>query len=271
MKLVVVVTGLALTARAYGDVSNRDFLPFGERAGQLGNAGLTTAGGEAVFYNPANLTRIEHASLALSTSTYLRFSVDSKNALVVGGQDQPFSASGFVPIPAAVISTYKLGSFSAATAILVPEALDFKNRVTLGGGGLAVTVLEQRQVEQLMLGAALAHPIADHLSIGISAFAMRDKEGQYSLTRVTNGMESLEVTQNEDTSVISVSAILGVYYEPTPELGLALRVQSPTVRITGSTDLYSSQLDTGNATTAPSASESAIDAAHADRPLPLDI
>jgi len=267
----VVLVVLVVAARAEADIDNRGFLPFGERAAMLGNAGTTSAYGEAVYYNPANLTRIDHASLSVAASTYLKFDVDANPALVLAGQDEPFSASGFVPIPAGVISTYKLGGFSAATAILVPEALDFKNRSTLTGGGITATLLQQEQKESLWLGAGLAHPLADNLSIGLSLFAIRTKEGAINYTRLTDGVETVEVISNEDTSVISASAVLGVYWEPAPELGLALRVQSPTVRLVGTTDLYNSSVDTGNATQAPSATEQTIEGAHAARPLPLDL
>ena len=40
----------------------------------------------------------------------------------------PYQASGFAPIPASLVSTYKAGSFSLATAILVPDLFQLDNR-----------------------------------------------------------------------------------------------------------------------------------------------
>jgi hypothetical protein len=77
--LVTLVSVLAAPIAASADSTNPNYLPFGERASMMGNAGFTNAEGEAVYYNPANLARIGHPSLSLSGSTYLRyeFAVDS--------------------------------------------------------------------------------------------------------------------------------------------------------------------------------------------------
>src|SRR5512140_391825 len=115
--LVIVIVLAAGTARA--DVDNRDLLPFGERASMLGNAGLCSPFGEAVYYNPANLTRIDHPSLSVSGSTYLLYNISLNPLITLGGQDEPFDASGFVAIPSTVTSTYKVGDFWLATAVLV--------------------------------------------------------------------------------------------------------------------------------------------------------
>ncbi len=260
---------LGVAGRAGADVTNRDFLPFGERASMMGNAGLCSPFGEAVFYNPANLTRIDHPSLSVSASTYLRYDVSAKPALVLAGQDQNFDASGFVAIPSTVTSTYKVGDWWLSSAILVPEALDYKNRVTFTSGDVKATILQQRQVESLWVGGAIARQIAPHLSIGLSVFGSREKESSIDFTRAEQGMETFEVTNNEDTAVYNASAILGIYWEPMPALGLAARVQSPTLRLAGSTDLYSASVDAGGPM--PSSMEQAVDGAHAERPLPTDI
>jgi hypothetical protein len=258
----------ALDADAHADVTNRGFLPFGERASMLGNAGLCSPTGEAVYYNPANLTRLDHASLSVSGSTYLRYDLSATPLLVLQGRDQPFSASGFVAIPSTVTSTYQVGDWSLATAILVPEALDSKNRVAFETPDLHITLLQQHTVESLWLGAAAARRITPHLSIGVSLFAAREKESDFSFTRAEVADTVQEVTSNEDVAVYNASAVLGVYWEPMPALGVALRVQSPTVQLAGSSDLYQSTLVAG---TTDQHQELVVDGAKASRPLPTDL
>ncbi len=265
--MAVLLGALATGARA--DVTNRNFLPFGERAAMLGNAGLCSPTGEAVYYNPANLTRLEHASLSVSGSTYLRYDISAKPALVLAGQDQPFSASGFVAIPSTVTSTYQAGDWWFSTAILVPEALEFKNRIAFDAPDLHVTLLQQRSNESLWLGGAVARRLTPHLSIGLSLFAARETESHFELTRAEIGEDlTQEVTSNEDLAVYNASAVLGLYWEPDPALGLALRVHSPTVQLAGSTDLYQSVLVAG---AMDQDSEIIVDGAKASRPQPTDI
>ena len=234
----------------------------------LGNAGLCSPTGEAVYYNPANLTRLDHASLSVSGSTYLRYDISAQPLLVLQGRDQPFSASGFVAIPSTVTSTYQAGDWWLATAILVPEALDYKNRVTFESPDLHITLLQQHTSESLWLGAAAARRITPQLSIGLSLFAAREKESDVSFTR-TELLEGVqEVITNEDVAVYNASAVLGVYWSPIDELGVALRVQSPTVQLTGSSDLYQSTLV---AAATDQREELVVDGAKASRPLPTDL
>ena len=267
--IATLALALALAADARADVTNRGFLPFGERAAMLGNAGLCSPAGESVYYNPANLTRLEHASLSVSGSTYLRYDLSAKPLLVLQGQDQPFSASGFVAIPSTVTSTYQAGDWWLSTAILVPEALEFKNRLAFEVPDLRVTLLQQQNIESLWLGGAIARRLTPHLSIGLSLFATRDKESSFNFTRSEIGTDLVqEVTSNEDTAVYSATAILGVYWEPIAALGVGLRINGPNVRLAGTTDLYQSVLVAGPM---DQKQEIIIDGAKASRPVPTDL
>ena len=269
----VVVGVLAATAAsARADLSNRYYMPFGERAAMMGNAGITSPYGEAAFYNPANLTRIGHPSLSVSGSTYLRYDLSADPILVLQGEDQPFSASGFVAIPSTVTSTYKAGEFWLSTAVLVPEAIEFKNRSTFRSTDLAVTLLQQRSVESLWLGGSIARELAPGLSVGVSVFVQNESESTFNFVRVQNGfmpiMSVREVTTNEDVSVWNLTGILGVHYQASEMLGIGLRVHSPTVKLTGSADVYESTLQAGmNA----AAVESEVEDVNVSRPAPADL
>jgi hypothetical protein len=48
-----IVTWILALSLASADVTNPDFMPFGERAGMLGNAGFTTPTGER-YASPSN-------------------------------------------------------------------------------------------------------------------------------------------------------------------------------------------------------------------------
>src|SRR5687768_6323276 len=108
LAVVVMVVTVAATPAA-ADPTNPDLIPFGERASMLGNAGITSPKGEAVYYNPANLARIGHPELSVSGSTYLRFDLSTDALLVLQGEDQPFDAAGFIAIPSTLVSSYQIG------------------------------------------------------------------------------------------------------------------------------------------------------------------
>jgi hypothetical protein len=266
MRTMLFLLGLVATARA--DVGNHGYLPFGERAAMLGNAGLCSPFGEAVFYNPANLTRLDHPSLSVTGSTYLRYDLSARPLLVLDGQDQPFSASGFVAIPSTVTSTYRIGSWWLATAILVPEALDYKNRITLAAPDVHATVLQQQTAQSLWLGASVARKLGPHLALGATAFVAHETESSLSFVHVETAMATTEVTSNEDTSVVNLDAVAGLYWEPSPALGVGVRVQSPALRLRGTTDLYAARLSSAAGDTP---GEVVVDGAKAARPAPMDL
>jgi hypothetical protein len=263
--LLIVVLGGSGVAR--GDVTNRDFLPFGERAAMLGNAGLCSPDSEAVFYNPANLARLDHPTTTTVGTTYLKYSVSADPAFVITGEPRGFTSAGFIPIPSTVISVRTVGKWRLATAILVPEAIDFKKRSSFNTATAAVTLLRQASVESLWIGGSLARAIAPNLSVGLSVFGSRDKQAGFSVVRIATMTDAQETLSNEDTQVFNVSAIGGVYWEPSPAVGLALRVHSPTLRLGGTSELYASQVQVGSN---PGAVEQSV-SARASRPLPTDL
>ena len=256
------------------DESNRNLLPFGERAAMLGNAGITSAKGEAVYYNPANLARIEQPELSVSGSTYLKFELSTDALLELQGVDQPFDASGFVAIPATLVSTYDLGDWALATAVLVPDTFELKNRVTFEAPDLRVTQLSDTRRNSLWLGLGAARQLTEELSIGLSAFASNETRSDLSFVRVQVGDPAQvirEVASNRDSSVFNLSAIAGVYWQPHPRLGLGARVHSAMLRLAGSGDIYQSLLQTGMDGAMDESIEVAIDDIAMSRPLPWDV
>jgi hypothetical protein len=268
-----VLAALAVTASpARADLGNRNYFPFGERAATLANAGITSPNVEAAYYNPANLTRIGHPSLSVSGSTYLRYELSVDPLLVLQGEDQPFSASGFIAIPSTVISTYKVGQLWLATAVLVPEAIDFKNRSTFRTADQVVTILQQHSAQSLWLGGSIARELVPRLSVGLSVFVQKESQSSQIFTRVQRGLptptEVIEMMSNEDVSVLGLSAVLGVHYAVAPTIDLGLRLESPNVELTGSGDIYQSTLQAGSSS---ATDELSAEGVAVSRPVPADI
>ncbi|MEJ7600630.1 MAG: hypothetical protein WKG01_22170 [Kofleriaceae bacterium] len=271
MSRIAATATLLLSATAVAGPSNRGLIPFGERAAMLGNAGITSPAGEAVYYNPANLARIGHPNLSVSGSTYMLYQLSVDPIVVLQGEDQKFEASGFVAIPSTVISTYQIGRLSLASAVLVPEALTFKNRLTFETSMARVTIIQNRQESQLWLGGGAALELADGVYAGVSVFAANTTESSYSYTRAQTGIDPVtqvtERTSSTDISVIGLTAIAGLQIQRGP-LGIGARLHSPSIRLSGSGDNYSAASVVSQAM--PAAQDTELEDVSVDRPLPID-
>lgn len=243
---VILLLGLAARS-AVADEVNRNFMPFGERAAFVGNAGLTSPLGEAVYYNPANLARIEYPNLSVSGNLYMRFEIKADPFIQFGDEAPPFEASGFISNPSTLISTYEIGSFSLATAVLIPEALQYKNRTSLDTSLIEVTVLQDFKEESLWIGGGLARKFGSDFSIGISAFAAKESTAQlvYIRAEPVNAEAVAETTQSADSTVWNLNAIAGLHWQASPTVGIGLRVQPPPLKLTGSADLYTASVTAG--------------------------
>lgn len=270
--LLVALGLVAGSPPARADQENRDFIPFGERAAMLGNAGITSAAGEAVYYNPANLARVERDDLSVSGSTYLSFHFSVDPFLVIQGEDQPFDASGFEAVPASVISTHHIAGFTVATAVLVPDAFTTKNRVTLESADVTGTILESLDEQSLWLGAGAGRHITPDLSVGVSVFASRETQSQITFFRIAGGTAPMQQVSEQltstDVTVYNLSAVAGVTYQR-PAVTIGARVFSPTLRLAGSEDAYSSGLTDG--TTMDGGQEVHVEGVRASQPYPADL
>jgi hypothetical protein len=257
------VISIIAAGDAAADATNPNLLPFGERVSMLANAGITSARGEAVYYNP---------ELSVSGSTFLRFELSSDALLVLQGEDQPFDASGFVAIPSTLVSTYKVAGWSLATAILVPDAFKLKNRVTFESADLRITQLLDQERQSLWLGLGAARPVGSTLSVGLSAFAGHESSAELNFIRVQAGdpvVEVFEQLSNVDTSVVNLNLIAGVYWQPDPRFGIGGRVRAAPIRLTGSGDIYVSSV--AAAMDAFETTEVEIEGVEVSRPLPWDV
>jgi hypothetical protein len=271
LALPALLASRLLAAPAHADVTNRNVLPFGERAAFLGNAGITSQRGDAVFYNPANLARIAHPNLSVSANVYAVVDLKADAILVIDGKDQPFEASGFLSIPSTLVSTYQFGGWSVATAVLVPEAISLKNRISFDSENLHATLLQEDEAESLYLGAGVAREIAPGLTAGGSVFVAKEDVTQLYFFRSEVDGDPLQVsefTNNTDSTVFNLTAIAGMHWQATPQLGIGARAHVPPIRVTGSADVYQAVLVPGDAMNTTEGEWEDVDVS---APLPWDL
>lgn len=245
LPVLAALAAVLVSDLARADAFNRNLFPIGERESVLANTGITSPTAGAVFYNPANLARIDHSEISMSGTTLLRFSVDADAFAVVEGVNQPFKASGLLTIPASLASTYDLGEFALATAILVPDAFEIDNITTFEGNQTRVTVMNKQRRQDLWLGASLARRFGD-VSVGLSAFGVQTTASAVvMLNQVDETMPDLvnQLILNSRTSVLGATAVAGAHWQVTPLIGVGARVQSPLLEFKESSELYFSRID----------------------------
>lgn len=272
----VFLTSCALFILAFGpdaraDPANRNLLPIGEREALLANAGITSATGGAAFYNPANLARVDHPSLSMTGTTLLHFQLSSDAFLVIEGVDQPFEASGFLTVPASLVSTYKIGDWSLATSVLVPDVFEIENRSTFESPSASTTLLLKTSSQDLWLGLSGAHSIGDDVHLGVSVFGAQHASSSTTMFQIidtTMPNTASQITSNESLSVVGVTAVVGAYWQAHPRLGIGARVQTPLVKISGSADIYNTVVQSG---AMDAVTEFEADGVDANRELPWDV
>jgi hypothetical protein len=268
VRRAIFVIALLGTTAAHADVANRNLLPMGEREAFLANTGNTSVSPGASFYNPAGLALLEHSSIALSGTTFLRFEIETDAFLVVDGEDQPFEASGFLPIPASLISTYRAGAWTLATSVIVPDVIAFANRQTFVTDTTSVTILQNNARNDLWLGGSLARRIGDRIAVGVSLFGIYRTSANFVFFQVVRPEGVTQVTADSSTSVLGVSAIGGVRVELTDRLALGARIQSPMVQVLASGEVYQSVLSTGEM---GGLTEATAELEDVQDPLPTDV
>jgi hypothetical protein len=264
---------LGVAARpAVADETNRNFMPFGERAAFLGNAGITSPLGEAVYYNPANLARIEYPNLSVSGNLYARFEIEADPFIVLLDEDKPFKASGFISNPSTLVSTYNIGGFALATAVLIPEALEYKDRSTLRTTLVDVTLLNEFKEESLWIGGGIARQLGGGVSLGVSAFAAKESTSTLGFVRAVpvNGGAVSEVTQSSDTTVWNLNFIAGLMWQASPTFGIGLRAAAPSLKLAGSADVYAAGVTAGTPENDQIVQEEYEDV-EASKPFPWDL
>ncbi len=266
---LLVLASVLFSAEAAADTTNPDLVPFGERASMLANAGITSPKGEAVYYNPANLARVGQPELSVSGSTYLRFDLSTDALIELDGEDQPFDASGFIAIPSTLVSSYQIGEWALATAVLLPDVFALKNRKTYETANVRVTQVLDQKRQSLWIGVGAARRLTPELSVGLSLFGAQEADSQLDFLRaeVAATMETYERFTNFDSTVFNLDAIAGAYWQLAPRLGVGARVRSAALRLTGSGDFYQSEVLAG---ATDMKNEVELEDVHVNHPSPWD-
>lgn len=253
------------------DATNRNLLPIGEHESLRANAGIGASTPGSVFHNPAGLAHLTQSQLSVSGTTLMYFR-SSTDRLIQLDAAVPYDASGFAPIPATLISTYKLGNYTAATAILVPDLLTLDNRQRHTTPSFELTLLQSIRQQTLWLGGSLARRLGDRLAVGISVFGVNRTEISNAFFQFTQSAMPGAVNQtlsSQTIGTLGLTAILGVSYQATDAITLGLRIEPPFLQIRSKANVYQSSLASDGMTT--TLTELEKDGVAYNDPRPADI
>lgn len=115
---------LIFCLKAHAYIENRGLFPVGDSEALMANAGVALPGSAgAAILNPAGLARLKQRKLSLSGNTYMNYRSDLRPLAEFDGRDLDFKLSGFQAVPSSLISTWDLGSWTLAFAVVVPELI----------------------------------------------------------------------------------------------------------------------------------------------------
>jgi long-subunit fatty acid transport protein len=228
-------------ALAFNSNSNRQIIPLGEAF--MGNAGVGRATDTgAVYYNPAGLTDMTSGRVSVSSSVYADFNYRYDGAFYIDSTNVGYKASGFNTIPSFYAASYKLADWYAALSILVPNSLQFENRVPFTTLSTNSDIVQTLRTSDLWLGLSLAHKIDERWSLGVSLFGIQHQEAQtlgtdiqYPAAPLANLNTGLDQTT---LSTMGLSAVVGVSFVATDWLRFGLRAQTALIQVYGQADTY---------------------------------
>jgi hypothetical protein len=264
------VATLAVSAPARADETNRNLFPIGEGESMRANAGIAGSSPGSVFHNPAGLAKIEHPELAVSGTTLMYFR-NSTQRLFQLDEPVPYKASGFAPIPASLVSTYKAGSFSLATAILVPDLFQLDNRQRHDTPNARLQLLQSIRRQDLWIGGSIARKLGESAAVGVSVFGVRRQSisNSFFLLSVTSMPGTFsQATTSETVSIIGATAVIGASVDVAPWLTIGARIEPPFLQLSGTASIYQAQVSSDGVTT--TTAEVDRDDVSINQPVPAD-
>jgi len=247
---VFVCVAITAASSVHADVINRNLLPMGEAEAFRANAGIAGSSPGSVFHNPAGLARLEHPQLSVSGTTLLHFNLSTDEISRLDDEPLPFEASGFLPIPASLVSTYQVGPYALATAILVPDMFELNNGQIYDTPTHHVKLYQSIKRQDLWIGGSVARAFGDKLAIGLSVFGVKRSETHIIFNqRTTQAMQDMPRTieaQNFSvtaTDSLGLTSVVGAMIAPAPWVTIGVRAEPPLLQISTEADIYNSGLE----------------------------
>lgn len=220
----MLAVGAALTASAT-DGRYRDFV-IGERAGGMGGAAIAVASDvDAIFYNPAGLSRSQGDSISLSANLYGTQSYKTEGALDWGADDK---SDTFVTIPGAMGGVSRLSDeWVAGFGVFAPK--QEKRHLVAADASRRNFTNGDYNDQTLWIGPAAAWSPADsRLSVGAGLFAVY-RDCSISESTFMSGVYNMNGAI--DVKTLGFLASAGAQIDLGDGWCVGATIQSPNVRV----------------------------------------
>jgi hypothetical protein len=256
---------VALASSAPASNLNPNVLPIGEREPYLANTGAALRGSAgSVLYNPAGLAELKKSRISLSGSTYVYNQFSTDKFTNWDDTDLPMQAYGFNSLPSSLVATVSWSEWVYGISVLVPARLKFRNRKTWQTPNTNTRLVLTSDTQEVWLGLSAARRLSQDWSIGLTVFGTNASSQVVVDTNLKFPAAPSSMTNSAtyaQSNIYSVLATLGIMYRASESWDLGLRLQSPSVKLWGKADVYSSSvLILGGAVGTSTSEQNQIDA-----------
>lgn len=228
------------SSKSWAAFSNYNSILIGDLAAGMGGAATAIVGdsSSASYYNPATLAFMEGNSFSAAVGIYKKFDT-------VFGENEDFTRAPlrvnqgfFRSLPASTGNVIRLGKYTLALSILVPDYDEFKGDLKKQDEN--ATTLSVRD-ESLWVGGSVAQNISADESIGISAYYTARSFSRSLNDRTYPTATRAQLYTEEKTLVEnSLVMILGYYKKFSESWNLGLSLRTPAIKVASHANVFRS-------------------------------
>ena len=226
----MVVFSILVPLLVYAGDGNYQNYIVGEQAAGMGGAVTALCRSvDACFFNPAGLADSPGSTISLSASLYgfYRYEVDSG-----WNPDEDVKINSFVTIPSTFGSIWKVSeAISVALSAFVPDRLSSNDLEVFPDTDHYFKYSKDDQT--LWIGPSIGFHITPDLSVGISLFGAYRTFSFFQEYHAFAGNVGFSISRDIKYYDLSLVGILGIRYSLSEAWSLGLRIQAPSIHLTG--------------------------------------
>lgn len=235
---------LLLAQPAMAAFSNYNSILIGDQAAGMGGAytAMNSDASALAYYNPAGLAFLQGHSFSAAVGIYKKFDTTF-------GKEEDFTKAPlrinqgfFRAIPSSTGSVIRRDGYTIAFSIVVPDFDSYKG--DLRASTENTTTLSYVD-ESLWVGAAVAKPISETESLGLTMYyTARSYTRSLNDSSFPTASEAVLFSSEKTLVENAIVAILGYHWKLSDKWSFGTSVRSPNLTVKGNGSYFSSKVDT---------------------------
>jgi long-subunit fatty acid transport protein len=233
-----------LAPSAQAAFSNYNSILIGDQAAGMGGAytAMISDASALAYYNPAGLAYLQGHSFSAAVGIYKKFDTTF-------GKEEDFTKAPlrinqgfFRAIPSSTGSVIRRGDYTLALSIVVPDFDSYKGDLRASSDNTTTLAYVD---ESLWVGGAIAKPISDVESLGLTVYYTA-RSYTRSLSDRSFPTNSEAILFNSEKTLIenAIVAILGYHLKLSDKWSFGASLRAPNLTVKGSGSYFSSRVDT---------------------------